>query len=62
MSARGLVAGHLTESRPHLIVVGDYTLCLRDDMTCEFPVGAKLEVVFTVVDGIRLVDTIAKER
>lgn len=62
MSARGLVVGHLKESRSQLIVVGDHTLCLRDGMTCEFSVGTKLEVVFTVVDGISLVDTIPRER
>ena len=62
MSARGLVVGHLKESRSQLIVVGDYTLCLRDGVTCEYPVGTKLEVAFTVVDGIKLVDTIAKDR
>ena len=62
MPARGLVVGHLKESRSRLIVIGDYTLCLRDGMTCEFPLGTKLEVVFTVVDGVRLVDTISRDR
>jgi len=62
-SAEGMIVALLADSGPGHIVVGGRTLWLRDGETCAYTVGAPIGVhyigvLYTVVDGRRLVDGI----
>jgi hypothetical protein len=57
-SAEGMIVALLADSGPGHIVVGGRTLWLRDGETCAYTVGTPIRVLYTVVDGRRLVDGI----
>ena len=57
-SVHGMIVELLADSRPGHIVVGGRTLWLRDGETCAYTVGTPIRVLYTVVDGRRLVDGI----
>jgi hypothetical protein len=57
-SAEGMIVALLANSGPGHIVVGGRTLWLRDGETCAYTVGTPIRVLYTVVDGRRLVDGI----
>ena len=57
-SAHGMIVAQLADARPDRIVVGGRALWLRDGETCAYTVGTPVRVVYTVVDGRRLVDGI----
>ena len=56
--AHGIMVARLAETGPGRIVVGGRALWLRDGETCAHTVGTPIRVVYTVVDGRRLVDGI----
>jgi hypothetical protein len=56
--AHGSIVARLAEASPGYIVVGGRAMSLRDGETCAPPVGTLVRVVYTVVDGRRLVDGI----
>ena len=60
--ARGVVVGPLTEAHPDRIVLGDRIVFLRDGMTCTYPPGTPLEVVYTEQDGRSCADKITPLR
>ena len=57
-SAEGMIVALLADSGPGHIVVGGRTLWLRDGEICAYTVGTPIRVLYTVVDGRRLVDGI----
>jgi hypothetical protein len=57
-SAEGMIVALLGDSGPGRIVVGGRTLWLRDGETCAYTVGTPIRVLYTVVDGRRLIDGI----
>jgi len=57
-SAHGIIVAPLADAGPDRIVVGDRTLWLRDGEMCPYTVGTTIRVVYTVIDGRRLVDGI----
>ena len=57
-SAEGMIVALLGDSGPGRIVVGGRTLWLRDGETCAYTVSTPIRVLYTVVDGRRLVDGI----
>ncbi len=57
-STHGMIVASLADARPDRIVVGGRALWLRDGESCAYTVGTPIRVVYTVVDGRRLVDGI----
>jgi hypothetical protein len=57
-SAHGMIVAQLADARPDRIMVGGRALWLRDGETCAYRVGTPVRVVYTVVDGRRLIDGI----
>lgn len=57
-SMHGMIVAHLADAGPDRIVVGGRALWLRDGETCAHTVGTPVRVVYTVVNGRRLVDGI----
>jgi hypothetical protein len=54
----GMIVARLAESLAGQIELGGQTVFLRDGETCAYTVGTPIRVVYTVVDGQRLVDGI----
>jgi hypothetical protein len=57
-AAHGMIVAQLADARADRIVVGGRALWLRDGESCAYTVGTPVRVVYTVVDGRRLVDGI----
>ena len=53
-----MIVAKLADARADRIVVGGRALWLRDGESCAYTVGTPVRVVYTVVDGRRLVDGI----
>jgi hypothetical protein len=60
--ARGFISAPLIESHPDRIVVGSSILYLRDGAKCPYAIGTTLGVMYTVVKGRRVVDTLTPEK
>ncbi len=43
----GLILGVLAELYPDRIVIGSWTVHLRDGATCPYEIGKRVEVVYT---------------
>jgi len=61
--ARGVTYGELTGSHLDRIVVGlDGVFYLPEGMTCAYPVGTRLKVVYSERDGRKHAETITLDR
>jgi hypothetical protein len=60
--ARGVTYGKLTESHSDRIVVGDGgVFYLPEGMTCTYPLGTQLKVIYTERDGRKLIENITRD-